>query len=307
MRSIPFIALVSAVSSAQTPDAAVTFEVATIKLSAPVGMGPIHIGTRGGPGTPDPGRFSCERCSLMMLISTGYDINSVQIFGPSWLIEQQFDLAAKIPEGATKAQFRVMVRNLLVERFKIAVHRDKKEMPIFELTVAKGGPKLKNSPGPPDEPPGRSGGPSAPPPPRPVTPGGDGSPQFQPGRFPMGFFGPRGARLRMVDETMQGLATRLQSMVGRPVTDATGLTGKYDFELSFSPNAGGMTVQSFFPGLPPPPPGPVQSSPDGAPSDDSGVSLLTALQEQLGLKLESKKGPVDTLVIDHIEKTPTEN
>ena len=114
---------------------------------------------------------------------------------------------------------------------------------------------------------------------------------------------PAGARWRVIDETMDEFASRLQGMVGRPVRNATGLTRRYDFELSFAPSPG----QSLMPGGPVmrlPPPG----SPDGASTtDDSGVSIFAALQDQLGLNLESKKGPVDTLVIDHIEKTPTEN
>ncbi len=306
MRVILMSALVCAAACAQTPDSQVAFEVATIKPSPPMGMGRMRIGNQGGPGTRDPGRFTCERCSLAMLVTTAYEMNYVQISGPPWLNEQQFDLAAKIPEGATKAQFRVMMQNLLIERFKLAVHREKKDAPIYELTVAKGGPKLKASPGPPDEPPGRGRGASGLPPPPPKTIQEDGTPQLRPGRFPMMMVGPRGARFRMVDETMQGLATRLEGMVGRQVTDATGLTGKYDFELTFSPTAGGMSVRSMFPGLPPPPPG-APGGPDGASADDSGPTIFAALQEQLGLKLESKKGPVDLLVIDHIEKTPTEN
>ena len=115
---------------------------------------------------------------------------------------------------------------------------------------------------------------------------------------------PAGARWRVIDESMDEFASRLQGMVGRPVRNATGLTGKYDFELSFTPTAG----QSLMPGGPPlrlPPP-PVSDGAAAAP-DDSGPTIFAALQDQAGLKLESKKGPVDTLVIDHIEKTPTEN
>lgn len=298
-----------AFACAQTPDSQVAFEVATIKPSAPVGMGRIRFGTRGGPGTADPGRFTCDHCTLGMLISTAYDINFNQISGPPWLTEGSFDLVAKIPEGATKAQFRMMMQNLLVERFKIALHRDKKEMPIYELTVAKGGPKLKTSEGPPEQPPERGFGRGASglPPPPPVRPSDASQTVRMPsGRFPMMAIGPNGAHWRMVDQTMQSFAAQLQGPVGRPVTDGTGLIGKYDFELTFSPAASGTNMRNMFPGLPPPPPG-VPGGPDAAPPDDSGISIFTALQDQLGLKLESKKGPVDTLVIDHIEKTPTEN
>ena len=139
MRIILLCALVFAMGLAQTPDAQIAFEVAAVKPSAPMGMGPMRIGTRGGPGTADPGRFTCERCTLAMLVSTAYDINYVQIAGPSWLREPEFDIAAKIPEGATKALFRKMMQNLLSERFKLTAHQEKRDLPIYEMTVAKKG------------------------------------------------------------------------------------------------------------------------------------------------------------------------
>jgi uncharacterized protein (TIGR03435 family) len=310
MRIILSVMLLTGAAFAQTPDSTVAFEVATIKLSAPAGVGPIRIGDRGGPGTEDPGRFSCERCNLSMLLSTAYDINYVQISGPSWLAEQQFDLTAKVPEGATKAQFRVMMQNLLIERFKLAAHHEKKDLPAYELTVAKGGPKLKASTGAaelPDDA-GRGG---APPPPRPMR-DADGFPQLPPGRHSMMAMSPGRARWRLVDESMEQFSKSLQGMVGRPVNDATGLTGKYDFELSFAPAANGVDFmgRGLMSGPMPRPPGGGAAGPDGAsvaPADDSIPSIFAAVQDQLGLKLESKKAPVDTLVIDHIEKAPTEN
>jgi uncharacterized protein (TIGR03435 family) len=311
MRLILTSAFICAFASAQAPDSQLAFEVATIKPSAPMGMGRIRIGTRGGPGTADPGRFTCDHCTLGMLVSTAYDIDFIQISGPPWLTELSFDLVAKIPEGATKAQFREMMRNLLIERFKLAAHQDKKDLPIYEMTAAKKGARLKESTGPADVPDPAGRGPLGPPRlPPPGGPGGRGSdsvpqpPPFPPGRFPMMMMTPAGARWRVVDQTMDEFASRLQGMVGRPVRNATGLTGKYDFELSFTPSAG----QSLMPGGPAmhmPPPG----SPDGAGAapEDPGQTIFAALQDQLGLKLESKNGPVDTLVVDHIEKTPTEN
>lgn len=297
---------------AQTPSPEIAFEAATVKPSPPAGMGPVRIGTRGGPGTADPGRFTCDRCNLAQLISTAYDINYVQITGPSWLREPQFDIVAKVPDGTTKEQFRQMMQNLLIERFKLAAHREKKDLPIYELTLAKAGAKLKESTGPAEMPDPDGRAPAPPPPPPPpgafVGRGSDGGapqpPPFPPGRFPMMMMTPTGARWRLIDEPMDKFAVQLQGMVGRPVRDATGLSGKYDFELSFAPTAG----QSLMPGGPPirlPPPGGPDSA--GAAPEDSGPTIFAALQDQLGLKLESKKGPVDTLVIDHIEKTPTEN
>lgn len=301
------LVLAAALAPAQTPGSP-AFEVATIKLAAPMGMGRMMIGTRGGPGTQDPGRFTCNNCNLSMLISTAYDINYVQISGPSWLDSQRFDVVAKVPQGATKEQFRVMMQNLLIERFKLAAHHDKKDLPTYELSVAKNGPKLKDSPGPPDSPgpEGRGRGGPMPPPRSP-----DGAMQLPNGRFSIMMMSPRGSQWRVVDESMEQFAKSLQGMVGRPVNDATGLKGKYDFELTFSGSGSGMLLgRGMMPGGPPPPPpggpggpgAPVEISPD-----DSGPTIFTALQEQLGLKLDAKKGPVEIVVIDHIEKTPTEN
>jgi len=106
-------------------------------------------------------------------------------------------------------------------------------------------------------------------------------------------------RARMVSSevTMSGLASQLSSQVGRPVKDATGLTGKYDIILSWLPDNGRA--------LPPPPPG--APAPAGSPEAESGPTIFSALQEQLGLRLEQKKGTVEILVVDKLEKTPTEN
>ena len=304
MRMI-LLAAAAAFACAQPADSP-SFEVATIKLAAPMPMGRIMVGTRGGPGTPDPGRFTCNNCNLTMLISQGYDINFIQISGPPWMDSQRFDVIAKVPEHTTKAQFRVMIQNLLIERFKLAVHHDTKEMPIYELSVAKNGPKLRDSAGPVEMP---QGGPR---PFAPPKPGAEGPPALPEGRFPMMVMSPRGARWRLVDESMPDFAQQLQPQVGRPVTDATGLKGKYDIELTFSGGAGLVGLRMLG-GVPPPPPGaPVQvqdGAEKGAPStpEDNGPTIFTAIQEQLGLKLEAKKGPVDILVIDHVEKTPTEN
>lgn len=314
----PFLAVVCAL--AQTPDPKVTFEVATVKASAPPEMGRIRVGMHGGPGAQDPGRFTCENCNLSMLITTAYDIDFINISGPDFMNSQRFDIVAKVPEGATKEQFRVMLQNLLIERFKLAVHHDKKDMPIYELTVAKNGPKLKASTGPAESPnlEGRGAGAAPPPPvPRDMGRGPDGGPQLPPGRYPIMMMGPKGARARQVDQSMPEFAKWLQRLVGRPVNDATGLTGKYDIELSFSQSGGGAMMIMGGKGagpLPPPPPGPAPGGAGGSGGpesasmpEDNGPTIFAALQEQLGLKLEPKKGPVDVLVVDHIEKTPTEN
>ena len=174
-----------------------------------------------------------------------------------------------------------MLRNLLADRFKLVVHREKKEMPVYELTVARNGPKFRESApkDAPDE--------DAPP----------GKPQRDADGFPIL---PRGttmaaipghARIRSDNQTMAWLAHMLAGQLHGPVIDATGLTTKYDYLLSwsFEENNGAAG------GVP------------AAMEDAYRLALIGALQSQLGLKLEHKKGQAEVLLIDHMEKVPTGN
>jgi uncharacterized protein (TIGR03435 family) len=302
MRMIGGFLLLFAASSGwgQTPDGQPAFEVASIKPAAPQDGHMIRMGMKGGPGTPDPGRFTAENLDLISLIAQAYDVKRFQVSGASWMASTRFDINAKVPAAATKEQFRLMLQNLLAERFKMTLHREKKEAPIYELVVAKGGPKLKESAPPSDEASARE-----PEPPGPPKLDKEGIPVFPAGRQgAMIGFAPGGrARLQAMGQTMDQFINMLSNQVDRPVIDETGLKGKYDFSLSFAMEMGmgrGMM------GLPPPPPGdggPAATAPDG----EAGPTLFTALQEQLGLRLEAKRGPVDILVIDRMEKTPTEN
>jgi uncharacterized protein (TIGR03435 family) len=176
-----------------------------------------------------------------------------------------------------------MLKNLLEERFQLKTHTESKEMPVYSLVQGKGGPKLKVSDAPPPMPAGAAGL------------AGGGRPQM----MRMG----RG-QIHAMGVTMKAFAQQLSQMLGRPVTDNTGLDGYYDIELDYAPESGGQGGGGTMVGAggpPPPPPGALP------PADTSnGPSIFTALQEKLGLKLESGKGPVDILVIDSIAK-PTEN
>jgi uncharacterized protein (TIGR03435 family) len=256
-----------------------SFEVASIKPSPPPdrerGM---RVGMSGGPGTADPSRFTTQNLDLTNLITIAFGIFGYRLSAPDWLREARFDLVAKVPDGATKEQFQLMLQNLLKERFQLAVHHEKKEMQAYELTVAKNGPKLQDAS--PDDP-----APASPATPSKPTLGPDGFPVLPPGRAAAGITMNDKARTRFAAASMGDLATRLSAQLGRPVTDSTGLKGKYDFTLSW--------VMSD-----------LRST---ATPDDSGPTLFGAVQEQLGLKLTSTKAQVDILVIDHIEKTPTEN
>jgi uncharacterized protein (TIGR03435 family) len=303
------------------------FEVASIKPSPPPALNRISIRMGGGPGTPDPGRINYEYVTLRMVLVKAYEVRNSQISGPAWLDSERFDIAARVPDGTTKEQFAVMLQNLLIERFKLALHREKKDLPTYALVVGRNGPKFKASadaPGDaddartqPEKPPQMMG--------RPVM-GKDGFPEMpaRGGRGGMMIMMPGRAKMVGNRMSMQELADRLSSQLDRPVTDMTGLNGKYDITLYYSPEGlatpmGGMPMGGMpMGGMPMPPPG--AGPPPGAlegrggggfgggpPDGETGPALFTAVQEQLGLKLEPRKAPLDLLVIDRLEKVPTDN
>jgi len=317
-RVLILAAFLACAAWAQVTEGPDTFEVAAVKPAAPQAQGRFMIGTRGGPGTPDPERLTLTNVNLKQILANAYDVKQYQIQGPSFLDTDRFDITAKIPKGATKEQARIMMQNLLVERFKMSLHREKKEFPIFGLVVGKNGPKMKESE---EAPAAVAGGADGPPPPPPPPPGGhlemgrDGFPKMPPGAGRGGIMiMMMNGRFRMQanGQTMKGLADMLSNHLGRAVIDETRLTGKYDFTLDYAPEEGQMRGPMGMLPMPPqqhadvPAAGPGAGPAPAGPAD-SGPNLVTAVQEQLGLKLESKKGPLDLIVIDRIEKVPTEN
>jgi len=287
----------------RTAEKPLVFDVASVKFAiVPEGVtlnGSMVMARRGvpiprdsgGPGTNDPGRIHYPLVSLKDLLGRAYD-SYFEIAGPGWLDAQIVQVDATMPQNTTKEQFREMLRNLIVDRFGMKYHSENKQVPGYALGVAKGGPKMKESADTTaaQEPDGgdligRSGG-----------RGADGFPLHSPlasGRPGINFFFTAQGRRRVyaqqqtVREFADSLAVQLQQDAGGPagprviVTDATNLTAKYDFELTYAR--------------------------DGTPDAESLPSVFSALQSQLGLKLESKKVPVDVMVIDHMEKTPTAN
>jgi uncharacterized protein (TIGR03435 family) len=284
-----------------------SFEVASIKAAAPAISGKLMIRMGG-----DPGRVDYNNVSLRDIIRQAYDVHDYQISGPDWMNSARFDIVAKVPDGAPKDQVPLMWQTLLAERFKLQIHRETKELPMYALVVGRNGPKMKASEIEPNAPadggPG-NGGPSAnggPPPLPPIKIGKDGRPQFPGGgRGPMIMMNGRGhVTAKMM--SMPGLVDILARSVDRPVVDQTGLKGTYDFNLDFTPDE--STRMPMPAGVPPPPPGVGEGGGlHGAENPDNGLSLFAALQAQLGLKLEPKKGPVELIVIDRVEKAPTEN
>ncbi len=278
-----------------------TFEVASVKPAAPPPDGRMFFGSRGGPGTSDPGQITWTNATLKTLLTIAYDVKNYQVSGPGWLDTERYDIIAKVPEGATKKQVGVMWQNLLKERFGVIVHHESKEFQVSELVVAKGGAKLKET----------SLDPNAPPPAPPSGPPGppkldkNGVPEMNgPGLMMMIQAGPNGPVGHMVARAQEisGLATVLGNQLNRPVVDRTGLTGKYDFNLEYTPDLSRM---------PPPPPGlagpGLAPAGPGAEASEPGSNLAAAIEQQLGLRLVGSKAKLDVVVVDKAEKVPTEN
>jgi uncharacterized protein (TIGR03435 family) len=285
-RLIPAL-LVSLAAFAQSPPP--EFEVASVKPSAPLGADSLAVGIH-----IDGAEVRCTSLSLKDYLALAYNLKNYQISGPEWLASERYDIAAKLPAGAAREQIRDMVQALLLDRFRVKAHRETKEFPVYALVVAKGGPKMKESAQ--DAAAGRgsiditAGG----------GRGGSGADFGNGSSFTMGENGFDAVKL-----TMTSFADMLARFADRPVLDMTELKGAYDFSLRFSPEdframrlraamAAGVSVSL--------PPETMRAVMEGA----SGDSLFAAV-ETLGLKLDARKGPLDVLVIDHMEKTPSEN
>ncbi len=301
-----------------------SFEVASIKPSAPQQAGIMRVTMGTAPG----GRYTASGVTVKMLIQQAYDVKDYQISGgPSWISSERYDINAKAETpDVSREQMRVLLQSLLAERFNLKIHRETKELPIYSLVVAKNGPKLKVSeiqPGagsdakPPD--PAKAGDQGATPVIKMGGTGG-GAPVIVSGGAGGGGAaggvggGTAGASVSVMrSESASGggsmmtmrpgqlsakgasisvLTTLLAQILGRPVVDNTGIEGNFDFTLEYTPDesqrgvgvAGGVSRDA------------------APPAEFSGPSIFTALQDQLGLKLESQKGPVETLVIDRVDR-----
>lgn len=240
------------------------FEVATIKPTAPDWSGGRFIRMQSAD------RFVARNHALRTLLAAAYELHPHAIVGgPAWTDSDRYDILAKTP-GTVRPNLNeqmAMLRKLLTDRFKLTFHRGSKELPIYALTVAKTGAKLKES-----------------------AASQDASPEGPP---PLVFvISPQLVRLPGHNASMSELASVMQrAALDRPVVDKTGISGRYDFDLEWTPD------ESQFGG--------VLGRP--ASSDDSGKpGLFAAIQQQLGLRLEATRGMVALLVIDHVER-PSEN
>ncbi len=246
-----------------------SFEVASVRPSAPrTGKG-VRIGT-----TTTPGRLTYTGVSLKMILVTAYKVKSYQISGPDWPASDQFDVLATYPPSAPRDQIPLMLQALLAERFKLALHREQKELPVYALVVAKNGPKLRPA-----------------------------ANKDAKGRLSMG-----AGRLDGKGVDLPELAGALSSLVDRPVLDMTQLEGSFDFTLDFTPDSSMSVAMMKMAARPATEAGEAPAGgKDAAPESTPGPSIFTVLQQQLGLRLEGRRAPVDMLVIDHVQRVPTEN
>jgi uncharacterized protein (TIGR03435 family) len=267
-----------------------SFEAASIKPFPPDALLNMS-GCVGGPGGGDPARITCEHTNLKMLLMRAYQVKAQEIAGPAWLDTEYFNIAAKLPEGATRDQVSAMFRNLLAERFGVVVHREPRMLPGYALTVAPGGLKIKEAV-PPTAPAAEEESRRGPPP-----TGSDGFPVLRPSLIAGGattLFRNGRARLQGGGVTPKQLADSLAGQVDQVIVDETGLSGKYDVTLYWTPRVGEMGAR------------PVTAAPPGEASAPD-ADLYTAVKQQLGLALVSKKIQRDTVVVDKAEKVPTEN
>ena len=278
-RTNALIALLACAIPAFAQSTKLEFDAATVKPAAPLtGRGT----PRGGPGPVDPERVNYTYVSMKNLLMAAYSLPINQIIGPDWIDSDRY---AKVPPGVTKEQVNVMLQNLLADRFKLVVHREAREMPLYELVVAKSGLKMKpyvEDPNAPKPEPGK------------INFDKNGNPIVPPGTLTMSS-SPGKRRVTATKAVIggsPGLSTTLAAELGRPVVDKAGLSGFYDYSIEFRPQG----PNAVPPGQQPPPP-----------SDSDAPDIVTAVQEQLGLRLEAKKGPIEVAVVDGGNKTPTEN
>ena len=305
----------AALAWGQTPAAKPEFEVASIKPAQPlqsqVAAGKLHVGM-----TIDGARVDIGSMSLAELVQTAYKVKPYQVAGPDWMSGARFDILAKMPEGATKEQVPEMLQALLADRFKLTAHRESKDHAVYALVEGKGGSKLKEAAAEPDAPAvsdakpqgiaiGTADGSQA----RVTTDnkgvvvrgGQAGTTRMTPG--PDGTMHLEASRMKM-----SGLADMLSRFVDRPIVDMTELKGEYQVGLDLSmadilkaARAAGINVPAGGPG------GNAVNAPGDAASDPSGGgSIFTAVQ-QLGLRLEPRKNAIETVVVDHAERAPSEN
>jgi uncharacterized protein (TIGR03435 family) len=284
MKQVILRLLASCILYGQTPDPSPNFEVASVKLSEPSRLFEgMLLGCSGGPGTDSPGQITCVHVEMPALLRLAFGLQPYQ-YKPTGrhdfsapIVTGGYNISAKIAAGATPEDVRTMWQNLLVERFKLAYHFEKKDAVVYDLLIAKGGSKLKEAAPETDgveSPSGAAGSPAT---------DANGCPILHP-RYGTSLAAGVGrvACQTFSAATVEDIVNFVSRWLSGPVIDLTNLQGRYDFSIRFSR---GETVID----------------------DPTAPALLSALRRQLGLKIEEKRGVAEIFVVDHAEKIPSEN
>jgi uncharacterized protein (TIGR03435 family) len=284
-RTIVCVLLLSAIAFAQSSP---TFEVASIRPSSEQ-VNQVSAGVRIAGS-----QVRLVGMSLKDYIGMAYAVKPQQIAGPDWLGQERFDIAATIPAGGSSEQFPAMMQSLLVERFKMTIHRETREFPVYSLGVARGGAKIQPSTAPPE-----AAGEKAPA--VNVTASGSGAgAAVDLGGGSSFAFGNN--RLEVKKMTMESFAEVLTRFVDRPVVDRTALTGPYDVTLDIAPeDYTALMIRSAVNAGVTLPPQALRML------DNANTDPLSGPLRNVGLTLESQRAPLEVIVVDAIAKTPTEN
>jgi uncharacterized protein (TIGR03435 family) len=286
MRKTILAILLATSAFAQSPK----FEVASIKPFDPSAQGQALAGVH-----VDGAQIRLAGLSLRDLLAMAYKIKATLITGPDWTATERFDISATLPAGGTRAQLPEMMQALLVDRFRVKVHNDKKEFPVYALLVGKGAMKLKEIPPNPDadkDEPGSAAGVA-------TTAAGNGVSVNYGHGISYTFANNRFDAHKL---TMVIFAGNLERFADRQIVDMTGLTASYDFAFDVMPeDYYAMLLRSaVWAGVNLPPQAQKML-------DDSSPAALGDALQQIGLKLEARKAPLDILVIDDALKIPTAN
>ena len=247
----------------QTADSpAPAFDVASVKASQPGQPG--QPGPGGGRGRRDniqvsPGTVTMRNVSLKSSIRWAWHVSEFQVSGPDWLDSERYEIAGKAPGPATEEQLRLMMQTLLRERFKLALHRQTKELSAYVLVVGKNGPKVQET-----------------------KTEGEASIDIN----------QRQLSVNVQRAPVSQLIDMMSNLLRAPVIDMTGLTGRYDLTLNVAKYAGDLAARG--------------QSIDSAPADPLAL-ISMILQDELGLKLEARKMPLNLVIVDSAEKVPVEN
>jgi len=283
--------------AALTAQTKIAFEVASVRPAVTPGRGPAICLVPCTPGerlTVQGTRVDIRYMPISDLLVRAFRVKPYQVSGPDWIRKQRFDIIAKMPEGVPAGRLPEMLQSLLADRFKLAFHRETKDLPVYALVVGKNGIKLEPAaPDPGTQPPA---GPKAL---QMYTP--EGEAHMENGRISIasGPFGPirsaPGGKWEFLRLTMPALAEFLTPQEDHPVIDKTNLPGAYRLVYEITAGEGGGEG------------GRGGGSPSGPPAEARVLTSLIDAVEKGGLKLERRNAPIEMIVIDHVERTPTAN